>query len=116
MKFINTDPLTMFEEINLETTTLQDYKKGILLPHPLTDINITNYFLVCKYAIKQFDFLLKNENLSEYYLVDWRVIYSSLQEFILESKRLLDNKEIADEFIHKYDDLSVEILYNRLSI
>jgi len=117
MKFINDNPLKAFDVIDLENATLEEYRADVLDFKTIQyDIDETNYHLVCKYAIAQFDFLEKHENLSGYYFGNMRLIYHNLETFILEGRSQLAHEEVVNEFMYKYDELSVEIMYHRLGI
>ena len=107
--------LNIFDKIDLETTSINDYKVDLF--DELENLEVTNKNIkeLAEIAIKQFDFLLQNENLSGYYFVDWRIAFSQLEEYIKTNKTLIKENISIIEFLICYN-VSSEILYNRLDI
>ena len=107
--------LNIFDKIDLENTSINDYKVDLF--DELENLEVTNKNIkeLAEIAIKQFDFLLQNENLSGYYFVDWRIAFSQLEEYIKTNKTLIKENISIIEFLICYN-VSSEILYNRLDI
>ena len=107
--------LNIFDKIDLENTSINDYKVDLF--DELENLEVTNMNIVelTEIAIKQFDYLLQNENLSGYYFVDWRIAFSQLEEYIKTNKTLIKENISIIEFLICYN-VSSEILYDRLGV
>ena len=107
--------LNIFDKIDLETTSINDYKVDLF--DELENLEVTNKNIkkLAEIAVKQFDFLLQNENLSGYYFVDWRIAFSQLEEYIKTNKTLIKENISIIEFLICYN-VSSEILYDRLGV
>ena len=107
--------LNIFDKIDLETTSINDYKVGLF--DELETIEVTNKNIkeLAEIALKQFDFLVQNETLSGYYFVDWRIAFSQLEEYIKTNKTLIKENISIIEFLICYN-VSSEILYDRLGV
>ena len=107
--------LNIFDKIDLENTSINDYKVDLF--DELENLEVTNMNIVelTEIAIKQFDYLLQNENLSGYYFVDWRIAFSQLEEYTKTNKTLIKENISIIEFLICYN-VSSEILYDRLDI
>ena len=107
--------LNIFDKIDLENTSINDYKVDLF--DELENLEVTNKNIkeLAEIAIKQFDYLLQNENLSGYYFVDWRIAFSQLEEYIKTNKTLIKENISIIEFLICYN-VSSEILYDRLGV
>ncbi len=84
--------------------------------YPLTDMfeNVSDktYLQFCQIACIQYDFLLNTRFLSGYHLVNWRVNFGNLHDFVKEKNK--SDKEVL-KFLSTYEN-SVPTLYKELGL
>lgn len=74
-----------------------------------------NYKVLCLLAIEQYEILFSNENLSGFYIVDWRINFNSLRMF-LDNVSIKDLISLNENRFIEYYDISAQVLYDRLGI
>jgi len=97
----------------MDDNFFEEYDNSI---YPLTDmfekVSDKTYLQFCQIACIQYDFLLNTRFLSGYHLVNWRVNFGNLHEYVTEKQKA--NKDVKD-FIIYYDE-SAPILYQKLGL
>lgn len=75
-----------------------------------------NYLEYAEKATEQFTIMLKYENISGFFMVDWRVNFANLIDYL--DVNLIGKKQnlITTEFINYYKKQSTNLLYKRLGI
>lgn len=91
----------------------EDYDMGF---YPLTDlfekVNETNYLQFVQVANILYHYLLFNTKTHGYHIVNWRVNFGNLHEFVIDKKKI--EKDVRDFMV--YYDESAPILYQKLGL
>ena len=90
-----------------------DYNKEF---YPLTekfnDVDDSNYLSFIQIANEDYYFLLFSKKTHGFHLVNWRVNFGNLHDFIIEKSKV---DEIAIEFLVFYNE-SAPLLYQKLGL
>ena len=91
----------------------EDYDMGF---YPLTDlfekVNETNYLQFVQVANILYHYLLFNTKTHGYHIVNWRVNFGNLHEFVIDKKKI--EKDVRDFMV--YYNESAPILYQKLGL
>jgi len=100
--------------MNLKEVKLQFHTSTIYMEN--FEITKENHRLLMLEALKQIDFLLSNHNLNGLFMLDWRVNFYTLFEYVLNivPKELWG--EQTKKFLYYFDDLSVDVMYYRFDV
>jgi hypothetical protein len=79
-------------------------------------VNENNYQLLIAEANEQIQLLIDNEKLHGFFIVDWRVNFANLYQFVQDFIQLSVWDRNTKEFIEVYNDKSAQILYKRLGL
>ena len=97
----------------MEKNLQKEYDMGF---YPLTDmfekVTETNYLQFVQIANVLYHYLLFNTKSHGYHLVNWRVNFGNLHDYVTEKQKA--NKDVK-EFIVYYDE-SAPILYQKLGL
>jgi hypothetical protein len=107
------DLITFLRSIDIKSQTRGNYTSTFI--NQYENISTENYLQLCIIAIEQHKLLTLNENLSGFYLVDWRANFSSLNTFIETTIEKESINDLTKEFLNCFNS-SAEILYSRLGL
>src|SRR5690606_32877085 len=112
---------TPLKEINVVYNDVykEEYAiKGYSLDMELdaNEIDENNYLELCAIADKQYDFFILQKHLSGYCIVDWRIIFAALFEYVKPHIANGTNNKKLLEFHDNYEMKSASELYTRLGL
>jgi carboxypeptidase C (cathepsin A) len=105
-ELMQTIDVTNIDPEQYTSTTIDDYEL----------VTEDNFYAFALEANTQFKFLSDYENLHGFYVVDWRVNFARLFEFICHSIPPENWDEHLKTFMRFYDDESAPELYRRLGL
>jgi hypothetical protein len=79
-------------------------------------VNENNYEFLISEANEQIKLLLDNEKLHGFFIVDWRVNFANLYQFVQDFIQASMWDRNTKEFMEVYNDKSAQILYKRLGL
>lgn len=107
------DLLDFIKSIDIKSQTRENHISTCV--NKYEKVTDGNYKSLCLIALEQYHILFSNENLSGFYIVDWRINFNSLRLFI-ENGLNKDSISLNEmQFIKNYDT-SAKVLYDRLGI
>jgi hypothetical protein len=103
----------------LEALFPDDYeKRPMKMADEIRDVNLTNLLDYAGLANRYFEFFMDNPNKPGYYFVDWRIVFSSLDEFLKTFNVYSLGKEgmLTLSKFQRYYDISGGVMYERFGI
>ena len=67
-------------------------------------------------ALEHYNIMLQYENISGFFIVDWRINFSNLFDYMEKNNLPIEQNTIITEFINVYKNNSAKLLYQRLGI
>ena len=104
----------LIKNINLLKIDSEYHQSTLCETYNIVDEN--NYELLIAEANQQIKIILDNEKLHGFFIVDWRVNFANLYQFVQDFIQASIWDRNTKEFMEVYNDKSAQILYKRLGL
>ena len=85
------------------------------LTNKFNDVNENNIIDIIKEAQNQIQTLFEYEDVSGFYIVEWRINFHNAYDYIVTNYPKADRNQMLNDFVENFEN-STDILYKRLKI